>query len=146
MHLIHLYHNFTRSVRTGDLDLYISCLPEITNIFFAMNHLNCVRWLVKYNGSLIKFPDTRFRGVFRLPKWMVWNQANCKIFLSSTPMDQSLEQTINADGFSQRFGITSMTNSISGRQLSAESHFFRTTIRWTTLTCVAVSPTWSYGE
>ena len=51
MYLIHLYHNFTRSVRTGDLDLYISCLPEITNIFFAMNHLNYARWLVKYYDS-----------------------------------------------------------------------------------------------
>ena len=40
VYLIHLYHNFTRSVRTGDLDFFISCLPEITNIFFAMNHLN----------------------------------------------------------------------------------------------------------
>ena len=51
VYLIHLYHNFTRSVRTGDLDLYISCLPEITNIFFAMNHLNYARWLVKYYDS-----------------------------------------------------------------------------------------------
>ena len=51
VYLIHLYHNFTRSVRTGDLDLHISCLPEITNIFFAMNHLNYARWLVKYYDS-----------------------------------------------------------------------------------------------
>ena len=58
VHLIHLYQNFARGVRTGDLDLYISCLPEITNIFFAMNHLNYARWLVKYYDSIIKFPDT----------------------------------------------------------------------------------------
>ena len=43
VYLIHLYLNFTRSVRIGDLDLYISCLPEITDIFFAMNHLNYAR-------------------------------------------------------------------------------------------------------
>ena len=43
VYLIHLYHNFTRSVRTGDLELYISCLPESTNIFFAINQLNYAR-------------------------------------------------------------------------------------------------------
>ena len=62
VYLIHLYHKFTRSVRTGDLDLLfrfiVSCLPEITNIFFAMNNLNYARWLVKYYYSIIKFPDT----------------------------------------------------------------------------------------
>ena len=34
VYLIHLYCNFTRSART--LDLHGSCLPEITNIFFAL--------------------------------------------------------------------------------------------------------------
>ena len=45
-----------------------------------------------------------------------------------TPIDLTLEQTINTDASSQRFGITSMINSISARQRWAESHFFRTTI------------------
>ena len=58
VYMIHLYHNFTRCVRTVGLDLCISCLPEITDIFFAMNHLNYVGWLVKYYDSSIKLPDT----------------------------------------------------------------------------------------
>ena len=56
--LIHLYRNFTRIARAGDLDLYVSCLPEITNTFFAMNHLIYARWLVKYYDSLTRLPDT----------------------------------------------------------------------------------------
>ena len=35
VYFIHLYHNFTRSMRTGGLDFFKSCLPEITNIFFS---------------------------------------------------------------------------------------------------------------
>ena len=54
----HIYHNFARSVRTGDFELYIACLPELTNFFFAFNHVNYARWLVKYCDALIKLPDT----------------------------------------------------------------------------------------
>ena len=115
VHLIHLYQNFARGVRTGDLDLYISCLPEITNIFFAMDRLNYLRWLVKYYESLIKLLDTHpevysdfQNGWFRIKR-------TAKSF-SYTPIDLTLEQTIKADASSQRFGITSMTNSTSARQ------------------------------
>ena len=61
MYLIHLYRNFKISVRAGDLDLFVSCLPEITNILFAMNHLIYTRWLVK---SMKK----QTVSVFRFPK------------------------------------------------------------------------------
>ena len=57
VYLIHLYRNFTRSAMTGDLGFYVSCLPEIFNIFFAMNHLIYAILLVKYYDSLTK-PDT----------------------------------------------------------------------------------------
>ena len=128
VYLIHLYHNFTRSVRTGDLDLYISCLPEITNIFFAMNHLNYARWLVKYYDSLIKLPDTHPEVYSDFQNGWFGIKRTAKCFSSTPLIDLTLEQTINADASSQRFGITSMTNSISARQRWAESHFFRTTI------------------
>ena len=153
VYFIHLYHNFTRSVRTGDLDLHISCLPEITNIFFAMNHLNYARWLVKYYDSSIELPDThpevysdfqnRWFGIMRTAK-----------SFSCTPIDLTLEQTINADTSSQCFGITSMTNSILVRQAGASLIFFNyhyiVIARYARpeekRRCVAVSLTWSYGE
>ena len=31
INLMNIYHNFTRSVRTGDFDLYIACLSEISH-------------------------------------------------------------------------------------------------------------------
>ena len=37
---VHIYHNFTRSVRTGDFEWYIAYLPKITNIFFGLNLVN----------------------------------------------------------------------------------------------------------
>ena len=127
VYFIHLYHNFTRSVRTGDLDFFIFCLTEITNIFFAMNHLNYARWLVKYYDSLIKFPDTHPEVYSDFQNGWFGIKRTAKSFTSS-PINLTLEQTINADDSSQRFGITSMTNSISTRQRWTESHFFRTTI------------------
>ena len=45
---------------------------------------------------------------------------------SASPIDLTLEQTINADAASQRTGISSLTNSISARQRWAESHYLRT--------------------
>ena len=56
INLMHIYHNFTRSGRTGDFDVYIVCLPEIINLFFAFNQVNYAQWLVKYCDALIKLP------------------------------------------------------------------------------------------
>ena len=34
--MIHLYHEFIRSIRTGDLDLYIYCLPKLASFFLRI--------------------------------------------------------------------------------------------------------------
>ena len=49
--LIHVYHEYSRSLREGDLHGYISCLPKFTNMFFALNHPNYARWTVKYHNK-----------------------------------------------------------------------------------------------
>ena len=36
INFMHIYHNFTRSARTGNFDLYILCFPERTNLFFRI--------------------------------------------------------------------------------------------------------------
>ena len=36
INFMHIHHNFTGSVRTGNFDLYILCLPERTNLFFRI--------------------------------------------------------------------------------------------------------------
>ena len=133
-----LYHDFNRSVRTGDLDLYISTLPQIANCFFALNHVNYSRWLVKYYDNLLKLPASH-PDVFQDFKngWFGIKRTN-KSF-SATPIDLTLEQTINTDAASQRLGISSLTNSISARQRWAESHFMRTSIISTVLDQVGMT-------
>ena len=37
--MMKLYDLFTRSVRVGDLDLFIYCLPKLTNYFFVLNRI-----------------------------------------------------------------------------------------------------------
>ena len=56
--MIHLYREFTRSVRVGDIDAYIRCLPKLANYFFALNHPNYARWLVQYHNNLLLLQDT----------------------------------------------------------------------------------------
>ena len=47
--VIHRYHEFSRSIRTGNLDLYAHYLPKITNYFVAaFNHLNYPRFDICY--------------------------------------------------------------------------------------------------
>ena len=58
VNMIHLYHEFSRSIRTGDLDLSISSLPKMTNYFFAFNELHYDRWTRKYHDNLLKLPET----------------------------------------------------------------------------------------
>ena len=56
--MLHLYHEFSRSIQTGDLDLYIHCLPKITNYLFTFNHHNYARWLVSFHNNLLKLKTT----------------------------------------------------------------------------------------
>ena len=56
--MLHLYHEFIRSIRLGDLELYIYGLPQITNYFFTFNHPNYARWLVRYHDDLLKLSET----------------------------------------------------------------------------------------
>ena len=56
--LIHVYHEYSRSLHEGDLDGYISCLPIFTNMFFALNHPNYARWAVKYHNIWLTLEET----------------------------------------------------------------------------------------
>ena len=51
---IHLYHDFSRSIKDGNLELFIRCLPKFTNIFFALDHPNYARWMVKFLRFYVK--------------------------------------------------------------------------------------------
>ena len=56
--MVHDYHTFARSIRLGDLELFIAMLPKITNYFFALNHPNYARWTVRCHDNLLRLHKT----------------------------------------------------------------------------------------
>ena len=125
--MIHLYHEFIRSIRVGDIELYTYCLPKIGNLFFGFNHPNYARWIVRYHDNIMKLKETHPIVYEEFKKGWFSLQRTTKSF-SAQPIDLTLEQTINADAASQRTGIGALTNSISARQRWTDSHFVRTEI------------------
>ena len=124
--MLHLYHEFSRSIRTGDLDLYIYCLQRMTALFFTFNHQNYSRWLTVYH-KLLKLKNSHAdiyeefeNGCFSLKR-------TSKPF-SGISVDLTLEQTINADAACQRSSTILLTNSMSAQQRWAQSHLIRTSI------------------
>ena len=98
--MYHLYRDFTRSICVGDLNLYISCLPKLSNYFFALNHQNYARCSVQYYNNLILVTETHpevysefKRGFFSIKRTLT--------YFSGNPIDLTLERTINADAASQ---------------------------------------------
>ena len=125
---MYLYEEYIRSIRIGDFDLYIYCLPKLAglSLIFALNHQNYVRCLVRY-GNLLKLSETHpevhqdfQKGCFAIK----WKEKD----FSTLPSNLILEQTINADAASQKTGINSLTNSIGARERWARSHFLRNKI------------------
>ena len=111
----------------GDLEVFISCLPKLTNIFYALNHPSYARWLVKYYDSILKLNATHPEVYNEFQQGWFAVRRTEKPF-SSTAIGLTLEQTINAEAASQHLGVLSITNSISARQCWAESHYLRTSI------------------
>ena len=119
--MIHIYFEFGRSIRTSDFDLYVYCLPKISQLFFIFNQPNYAWWMVRYHDNLLHIKEThpQVEEDFRGGSFAV--RRTEKAF-SKMPVDLTLEQTINADAASQKTGIRSFTNSISARQRWANSH------------------------
>ena len=124
---MHLYHDFTRNIRMSDLEVFISCLPKLTNIFFGLNHPNYARWLIKYYDSILKLSETHPELYNEFKQGWFAIRRTEKLF-SSTAIDLMLEQTIHAEVASQSLGVLSITNSISARQHWAELHYLCTSI------------------
>lgn len=116
--LIKYYLLVDRSIREGDFYLYVYVIPKLTNLFFASNQPNYARWLTKYFDNLIKIGDSH-------PDLIPVIQAGCfgtKRTLPRSPIDLTLEQTINADAANKHAGISFLTQSISARQRWARFH------------------------
>ncbi|XP_049307362.1 uncharacterized protein LOC125777151 [Bactrocera dorsalis] len=124
---INLYHLFIRSIRIGDLDLYIYVLGKIVNLFFYFNQQNYSRWLVFYLNQLQHISDTHPGLREEIAKGSFGIRRTQKPF-SRIPVDLTLEQTINGEAARRLTGIVNLTNSISARQRWARNHGARTKI------------------
>ena len=83
--------------------------------------------MVPYHHNLVKFSSTH-PDVFDKFKNGLFSIHRIGKSFSGSPIDLTLEQTINADAANQMKGITTITNSIGARQRWAEPHSLRTAL------------------
>ena len=122
---MHLYHEYIRSFRIGDFDLYIYCLPKFASLLFALNYKNYAGRLMRYHDNLLKLSETH-------PEVSKCFQEGCfaikrtQKHFSALPIDLTWEKTINADATSEKTVITSLTNFIRAKKRWVRSYFLCT--------------------
>lgn len=124
---VEFYQLFERAIRTSDLDLYIYSAQSMCALFFISNHHNYSRWLTRNLDELININKTHptLRAEFEEGALSV--RRTPKNFCRS-PIDLTLEQTINANSANKLTGIAAFTNSLSARQRWSETHTVRMAI------------------
>ncbi|XP_055307994.1 uncharacterized protein LOC129572103 [Sitodiplosis mosellana] len=124
---IELYQMFERAIRSSDLNMYIYAAYRICPLFFTFNHQNYARWLTRNLNDLMNVGKTH-PGL-----WEEFENGALSIRRTSkqfcrTPIDLTLEQTINADAANKLTGITAFTNSLCARKRWSETHATRTAV------------------
>lgn len=124
---VELYQLLERAIRTSDLDLYIYAAYNMCPLFYIFNHINYARWLPRNLDDLMNINTTHpgLRDEFANGALSV-RRTNKKFCRS--PIDLTLEQTINANAANKLTGISAFTNSIGARQRWSETHTARTAI------------------
>ena len=101
--MVQLYHQFTRSIRIGDLDLYIHSLHNISSLFFTFNHHNYAQWLVVCHNNFLNMQKTHPQVYEDFRKGCFAIKRTSKQF-PCVSVDLTLEQAFNADAACQRAG------------------------------------------
>ena len=92
--MLHLYQEFSWSIRTGDLDLYIDGLPKITKYFLPLT-------ITIMSDGLYYFTTIYWYLNSPAQKYIKNSKMNeTKKLFSRLPVDLKLEQAINADASS----------------------------------------------
>lgn len=125
--LVENYQLFEYSIRTTDLNMYIYAARKMCSIFFTFNHQNYSRWLTKNIDDLMNIDQTHPGLRDHLESGALSVRRTTKNF-SRSPVDLTLEQTINANAANKLTGMTSFTNSIYARQRWSETHTARKAI------------------
>lgn len=125
--LVELYQLLERGVRTSNVKLYNYAIHEICAIFFALNHQNYARWLTRNHDNFMNI-EISHPGLWEdFENGALSIRRTTKIFCR-TPVDLTLEQTINANAANRLTGVTSFTNNFQARQRWSETHTARTAI------------------
>ena len=100
-----VYRELQRAVRTSNVKLYVEVLPYLIDMFFALNRPNYARWrslfLYKFQSLNSAAHSILESGAFSIRR--------TKKPYSRTPMDLTLEQTVNRDAASPMRGISALT-------------------------------------
>lgn len=104
INLVHYYLSLSRSIRSGDFELFKYVLPKMTNLFFICNQQNYARWTMKYYSNLLNVNETHPDLFEQFQQGSFGIQRTNKPF-SKQPIDLVLEQTINADAARRLTGI-----------------------------------------
>lgn len=125
--LINIFLRFSRSIRCSNLELYLASIFEMCGYFFVFNQPNYAKWTAMYLNNLIKLKvdNSILLEEFRKGAFGIRRTKSC---LGRSPVDLTLEQTINADAGNTLTGVSHFTNSIAARERWALSHSVRTKI------------------
>lgn len=125
--LVQLYLLFDRATRTNNLDLFIYSLGLMCHMFFATNHPNYARYMVMYHLNLMNVENTH-PGVRKMLLAGGLSVRRSSKSFARTPVDLTLEQTVNANAASRMTGIAAFTTSMNARRRWMVTHSSRSAI------------------
>lgn len=125
--LFELYQLFERGIRTSDIALYNHATFEICALFFTFNHHNYARWLVRNHNNFVNIDATHPGLSKQFESGALSIRRTPKNFCRS-PIDLTLEQTVNANAANKLTGISAFTNNLQARQRWSETHTARTAV------------------
>lgn len=121
------YQMFEYSIRTSNFDMYVYSAHKMCSLFFTFNHQNYARWLAKNVDDLMNIDKTH-SGLGNLFENGALSVRRTPKNFCRSPVDLTLEQTINANAANKLKGISAFTNSIYARQRWVETHAARKAI------------------
>lgn len=104
-----VHRDLMRALRTNNVEEYISALPAIIDIFFALNRTNYARWGVLFLNQLERAPP-QAKTVLKAGAFSM--RRTGKNF-SRSAIDLTLEQTVNRDAASPMRGIVGFHHSVN---------------------------------
>lgn len=128
VYFIDLLNLLERGIRTCDVDLYEYAIFHMIPVLFSFNHQNYSRYLTLYRYKLSNIEKTHPGLKDQLENGSFAIRRTQKNFARSA-IDLTLEQTINASAANRLSGLTTYTNSLSGRQKWTETYGFRMSVQ-----------------